>query len=82
MPDFSCCQSFLFADFNKDDVRTDLADLVPGNDKFLIRSKQAAEAEWSRNNDGTDASFLLIEDQVVDFSKTFAVTAVDHIFFL
>lgn len=81
MPDFSCREDFFFTDFYKDYIGTNLTDLIPGNDKFLIRSQKSAKTKGSGNDDRADASLLFIEDQVVDFSETFAVTTVDHIFF-
>lgn len=74
-------QDVFLADFHKYGVRADLTDLVPGNDKLLIRHEQPAETERSGNNDGADAAFFLVKDQVIDPAEPLAAAAVYDILF-
>lgn len=81
-PEFSRSEHFLGTDFHQDDIRADLADLFPWDDIFLIRTDETAEPEWSWYHDSADTTVFGIQNQVADPSQPFAVTAVNHIFFL
>lgn len=74
-------QHLFLTDFHKDGVRSDLADFIPGNDKFLVRTKKAAETKRAGNHDGTDASLAFVKNQVVDPAQTPAVASVDDVLF-
>lgn len=80
MPDFSLTENIFCADIYQYNVRTDLTDLIPGNDVFLIRSEKSAETEGAGNDDGADPSAAFVENEIADPSKFFAVAPVDHIF--
>ena len=74
-------KTFLFFNFYKDDVITNLADTVPGNDILLIRTEKTTQSWGTRHDDGTDLTTTLINDQITDLAKLLAVTSVDYIFF-
>ena len=78
---FSGTEHILLTYFHQDDVGADLADFVPGDDVFLIRSEQAAEPKRPWDNQGTDTSLSLVQNQIAYFSQALAVAAVDNVFF-
>ena len=49
-------KTFLFFNFYKDDVITNLADTVPGNNVFIFASEKTAEFTGTWNNQGMNAS--------------------------
>lgn len=75
-------QSVFLTDLHQNHIRANLANLIPWDNIFLVRAEQAAQPERTGDDNGADTAFAFVKYQIVDPAETFAVTAVDDIFFL
>ena len=73
-------KTFLFFNFYKDDVITNLADTVPGNNVFIFASEKTAEFTGARNNQGMNASCGTVKFQVNGTTEAFAGTGINDFF--
>ena len=73
-------KTFLFFNFYKDDVITNLADTVPGNNVFIFASEKTAEFTGARNNQGINASCGTVKFQVNGTTEAFAGTGINDFF--
>ena len=71
-------KTFFFFNFYKDDVITNLADTVPGNNVFIFASEKTAE--FHRNNQGINASCGTVKFQINGTTEAFAGTGINDFF--
>lgn len=74
-------EEFFFADFYKDDIRTDFFDTFKRDDIFGVTSEEAADFPGTGDNDRLQRTVTEVNDDICHTSKTFTVTNVDYFFF-
>ena len=73
-------KTFFFFDFDEDDIITNLADTVPGNNVFIFASEKTAEFTGARNNQGINASCGTVKFQINGTTEAFAGTGINDFF--
>lgn len=63
-------RTFFFRKLHQDNVFSDLADTVPGDDKFTFPSPETAESAWSGNDQSCDLSVPFIKFKIDRTAKT------------
>ena len=66
----------------QDNVRPDLDDAVPGNDKFRVSPQKPAQFSWPGDNEGQHGSGLTVDFQIADAAQGAAGTDVDDFLLL
>ena len=75
-------ETFFFVYFHKDDIVSDLADTFPGNDIFIITSKQAAESSGAWKYKGGELIAFAVKFRINGTSETAAGTDINYFFLL
>ncbi len=75
--------AMFFINFHQNNIITNLADTIPGNDIFTALSeKTKAEASWSRNDQGSDTAVFTVEFHIHRTAKGAAGADIDDFFLL
>ena len=71
--------AFVQISVHQDDVVADTADILPGNDEFVVASKEAEAFAVTRNDDGYDAAIPAVHLHVTDKPEAAAVADIDDL---
>lgn len=63
----------------QDNIVADAADILPGNDEFVVAAKEAEAFAMARNNDGYDAAVSAVHLHVTDKTEAAAVADIDDL---
>ena len=72
--------AFVQISVHQDDVVADTADILPGNNEFVMAAKEAEAFSVARNDDGYDVSVSAVHLHVTDKSEAAAVADIDDLF--
>ena len=73
-------KTLVFLDFHQDNVVSDLADALPGNDKDVLLSPEIAETSRTRDNERRHAARPAVELHVDGAAEAFTGAGVDDLF--
>ena len=73
-------ETFFLIDFHKNNVISDLADTVPGDDIFTFTAEQTAESSGAREDQGSETAGLAVKFDIYGTAQTAAGTGVDDFF--
>ena len=73
-------KTFFFFNFYKDDVITNLADTVPGNNVFIFASEKTAEFTGARDDQGIYASCGTVKFRINGTAEAFAGAGINDFF--
>ena len=63
----------------QDNIVADAADILPGNDEFVVAAKEAEAFAVTRNDDGYDAAIPAVHLHVTDKTEAAAVADIDDL---
>lgn len=64
----------------QNNIIADAADILPGNNEFVMAAKEAEAFSVARNDDGYDVSVSAVHLHVTDKSEAAAVADIDDLF--
>ena len=70
---------FVQISVQQNNIIADAADILPGNDEFVVASKEAEAFAVTRNDDGYDVSVSAVHLHVTDKSEAAAVADIDDL---
>ena len=73
-------QPFFITEINKDDIFTNLADAVPGDDAFTFSGKTPAEFSWPGHDESFQPGSFTTEFHINRAAKAAAGVDIDHFF--
>ena len=73
-------KTFIFVNLYQDNVISDLADTVPGDDIFTFTAEQTAESSGAREDQGSETAGLAVKFDIYGTAQTAAGTGVDDFF--
>ena len=78
--ELSLFTAILFINFYQDNVISDLADTIPGDDIFTFTAEQTAESSGTWENQGSETAGLAVKFDIYGTAQTAAGTGVDDFF--
>ena len=71
--------AFVQISVHQDDIVADAADILPGNDEFVMAAEEAEAFAVARNDDGYDASVPAVHLHITDKTEAAAVADIDDL---